>query len=297
MTHTTDFLSKLKPTEPVRQVTAAEIQRKWDLISQAMASCGAKGTMIQAVPGPRVTRFELEISKADAKKLCKQLGQSVSNNSLLARWISENILSLEIPNDVPQTISAYELFHSDQWQNTQMTLPIMLGMGDNYAPVMIDLATAPHLLMAGCTGTGKSVCMQMALASLMLKYSSDDLKFLIFDIKAVEFTRMTGSPYLLSPVITAIDQAAEELESLEKEMKRRFQLRQRPKSEILQNTTRKATDRCRTLLPSWMSLLTSCALKNTRLSSGLSTGLHRAVDVWAYTLFFPLSDLMSGCFH
>ena len=224
MTHSTDFLSKLKPTEAVQQVTAAEIQRKWDLISQSMASCGANGTMIQAVPGPRVTRFELEISKADAKKLCKQLGQSVSANSLLARWTSEKRLSLEIPNDVPQTVSACELFHSDQWKNTQMTLPIMLGMGDNYTPVMLDLATAPHLLIGVCTGTGKSVCMQIVLASLMQKHSPDELKFLICDMKAVEFTWMSASPYLFRPVITAIDQAAEELDSLEKEMKRRFQL-------------------------------------------------------------------------
>jgi S-DNA-T family DNA segregation ATPase FtsK/SpoIIIE len=175
-----ELIERLNPTVPVEPVTADEIQRKCTDIESIMKELGLTGKIIRAVPSPNVVRFEIEAETDQGgnippsyQLLCKKIDKKISFKQRVKRNGSR--LFLEIPNDRREFVPARHLFGSEQWQNTTMMLPVMLGVGDYYAPVMFDLAEATHCLIAGGVGGGKHCCAQMLLTSLMLKHSPEEV--------------------------------------------------------------------------------------------------------------------------
>ena len=131
---------------------------------------------------------------------------------------------LEIPNDCQTTVTAGELFRLPIWKLAQATLPLMLGKGWCGDPNILDLTRAPHLLIAGCTGSGKSILLDSCIISLMFRHTPDELKLILVDSKIVEFCKYNDLPYLQFPVINSTNDTLQALQWLNMEMDRRYKV-------------------------------------------------------------------------
>lgn len=134
------------------------------------------------------------------------------------------LLDKEVPNGHFNIVTANELFHSTEWHETQATLPMMLGKSIGGDIKLLDLAKAPHLLIAGTTGAGKSVQMDLFLCSLMFRYMPNELKLILADPKVVELDKYKKLPYLQLPVINTTEEMLNTLQWLTMEMERRYEL-------------------------------------------------------------------------
>ena len=149
--------------------------------------------------------------------------KAVSIN-ILAPIPGKNAIGIETPNNNHVPVSMREMLESKEWANTKAQLPIALGEDLYHKPIITDLAKAPHLLIAGCTGSGKSVCINSIIASLLYKFSPEQLRFIMVDPKRVELQQYNELPHSFVPVITDPRKAVSILQWLVKEIDRRYQL-------------------------------------------------------------------------
>ncbi|MFO7633024.1 MAG: DNA translocase FtsK, partial [Caldilinea sp.] len=135
-----------------------------------------------------------------------------------------NYVGVEVPNQASNVVGLKELMESDAFSEKKRTLPIALGEDVKGQPIVSDMARMPHLLIAGATGSGKSVCINSIIACLLLTHTPDNLRLLMIDPKMVELSIYNGVPHLLSPVVTEVDKASGVLFWAVKEMERRYTL-------------------------------------------------------------------------
>ena len=119
-----------------------------------------------------------------------------------------NFVGVEVPNKVMKPVSVRSLLEDPLWIKSKYHIPLMLGKNISGKTMIIDLASAPHLLIAGATGSGKSVCMNVLILSMLFRYGPDDLKLILIDPKMVEFAAYKKLPHLLTPVIVETDKVA-----------------------------------------------------------------------------------------
>ncbi|MCK4500036.1 DNA translocase FtsK, partial [Candidatus Babeliales bacterium] len=143
---------------------------------------------------------------------------------ILAPIPGKNAVGFEIAHTKPQCVFFDELLFSDEWTKSKAVLPLVLGSDGTGQPIVEDLAQMPHLLVAGATGSGKSVCMHAILSSLLMSCSPDDLKLVLIDPKRLEFSPYKDIPHLLFPVITHTEKAASALKWLVGEMEQRYEM-------------------------------------------------------------------------
>jgi DNA segregation ATPase FtsK/SpoIIIE, S-DNA-T family len=200
------------------------------LLEQTLKEYNIKADVVGIVSGPVVTLFELQpapgVKVGSITNLAKDLARSMS--VLAVRVVDiipgKSVIGIEIPNPVQESISFREVLSSDVYQNTNMTLPLVMGKDTAGRPVVADLAKMPHALVAGQTGSGKSVGVNAMIVSLLYHATADEVKFIMIDPKMLELSVYEGIPHLLAPVVTDMSEAANALRWCVVEMERRYQL-------------------------------------------------------------------------
>jgi len=184
----------------------------------------------QAQPGPVITRFELEpapgIKVSQINSLDKDIARGLSVKSVRVVDVipGKSVIGMEIPNVTREMIFLSELLRSREYDRSPSVLTLALGKGISGQPVVADLARMPHLLVAGTTGSGKSVAVNAMVLSLLFKASPQDLRMLMIDPKMLELSVYDGIPHLLAPVVTDMKEAANGLRWCVAEMERRYKL-------------------------------------------------------------------------
>ncbi|MCG6938945.1 MAG: DNA translocase FtsK 4TM domain-containing protein [Gammaproteobacteria bacterium] len=203
------------------------------LVEIKLADFGVEVEVVAVHPGPVITRFEMEpapgIKASKITSLSKDLARSLSVPSILVVEVipGKTCVGLEIPNEHREIVSLSEILMSKRYDKS--TSPLTLGLGKDIAghPVVADLAKMPHLLVAGTTGSGKSVCVNALLMSLLYKSKPDQVRLILVDPKMLELSVYQGIPHLLTPVVTDMKEAANALRWCVGEMESRYELMSR----------------------------------------------------------------------
>ncbi len=207
-----------------------DIKANANIIKRTLQNFGIDVEMDEVSIGPSVTRYSLK--PAEGVKLSKILGlQNNLSLALAAHPIrieapipGKSLVGIEIPNTVKTTVGLGTLLMQDEYQKSEKPLTVALGKGISGKSYFSNLAKAPHMLIAGATGSGKSVTIHAIIASLLYRNSSDNLKFIMIDPKRVELTMYNKIPHLLTPVITDAKKAILSLKWAAKEMERRYNI-------------------------------------------------------------------------
>jgi S-DNA-T family DNA segregation ATPase FtsK/SpoIIIE len=215
----------LKPTE-----TKEELMANARLMQQTLAQFDIEVSPGDITKGPTITRYELH--PAPGVKLEKIVG--LSNNiaaalkaeriNILAPVPGKSSVGVEVPNAVKTKVMVRDLFESEEWRVTKARIPVALGKDVYGVPIIADLAEMPHLLIAGSTGSGKSVCINAIIASLLYRFPPDKLRFVMIDPKVVELQQYNPLPHLVVPVVTDPKKVILALRWVVNEMEKRYQI-------------------------------------------------------------------------
>jgi len=200
------------------------------LIERKLADFGVEVKVLAAYPGPVVTRYEIEpatgVKGSQIVGLAKDLARALSLISIrvVETVPGKSCMALELPNPVRQTVCLSEIIGSKVYHNLHAPLAIALGKDILGLPIVVDLAKMPHLLVAGTTGSGKSVGINAMILSLVYKSEPQDVRLILIDPKMLELSVYAGIPHLLAPVVTDMTKAANALHWCVGEMEKRYQL-------------------------------------------------------------------------
>lgn len=188
----------------------AEIEAKKEVLQETLDSFSIDATAGESTSGPRVTLYEIKpapgVKVERISSLSNNIAMSLKAESLriLTPIPGKDTVGIEVPNSSSSAVYLRDLFASKTWKNSRETIPLALGKKINGKPAILDLASAPHLLIAGATGSGKSVCMNTIILSMLYKFTPDELKLIMVDPKVVEFSGYNSLPHLVTPVITQV---------------------------------------------------------------------------------------------
>ena len=224
-------LSILKdPVNNVRLDSEEEMKAQGDILTQKLLDFGISGIVRAIQPGPVVTMFEFEpvagtrVSKIASLESDLALSMSALSIRIIAPIPGKNAVGIEIPNKNRQSVSIKELLQTSEFKNSKSPLTVALGKDVTGRPYMSDIRKMPHLLVAGTTGSGKSVGINTMICSILYKSSPDEVKFIMIDPKMVELSIYDGIPHLMAPVVTDTRLAASVLKNVVAEMTRRYTL-------------------------------------------------------------------------
>ena len=209
--------------------TVAEISRKRDIITRTLREFGIAGEVTDHAVGPRVTRFEITLAPCVRVKKIAQITDNLAMElcaaglRVLVPMRGRKTVGVEVPRPAAEAVFTRDLMESEAWKGGGEQIPILLGETWNGAPVIVDLAAAPHILMGGVTGSGKSVCLESLVASLLFRFSPEELKLVMIDPKRIEYYDFRWLPHLLAPVICDRRKAAGALNWTVGEIERRFE--------------------------------------------------------------------------
>ena len=198
-------------------------------IEKILLDFGIDGKITKINNGPVVSLYEFEpapgVKVSKIINLSDDLARNTSSTSARVSIIpGKNTVGIEIPNESRESVYLREIISSERFQKKEINLPISLGKSISGVPVVGDLTAMPHLLIAGTTGSGKSVCINTIIISLLYRLSPDLCKFILIDPKMLELSAYEGIPHLLSPVITDSKKAASALNWTVREMNNRYKL-------------------------------------------------------------------------
>lgn len=211
-------------------VTDKEINEKIGILEETLASFGIPAHVTQVTVGPAITRYEIQppagvkVSRIVGLADDLALALAAPQVRIEAPIPGRAAIGIEVPNRKTATVHLRELLESKEFQQSPSRLTVALGKDIAGAPVVADLAQMPHLLVAGATGSGKSVCINTIVASILFKATPDEVKFILIDPKMVELITYNGIPHLITPVVTSPKKAAGILHWAVKEMERRYEL-------------------------------------------------------------------------
>lgn len=236
-------VEKILELNAVREVSEQEIRRKMRIIEDTLRSFGVPGRVVEVNQGPTVTQFGVEpgyVERQDRKGHPTRVKVRVSKIGALSSDLSlalaaapiriqapvpgRSMIGIEVPNDKVSLVPLRRVMESEQFRRGSSPLKLALGQDVSGQPVVADLARMPHLLIAGATGSGKSVCINSLVTCLLLNNSPQQLRMLMIDPKMVELVNFNGLPHLLSPVVVEVQQVVGILRWLLREMDRRYKL-------------------------------------------------------------------------
>jgi len=198
-------------------------------IEKILLDFGIDGKITKINNGPVVSLYEFEpapgVKVSKIINLSDDLARNTSSTSARVSTIpGKNTVGIEIPNDSRESVYLKEIVGNEKFQKKEIKLPIAIGKSISGMPIIGDLTSMPHLLIAGTTGSGKSVCINTIIVSLLYRLSPDLCKFILIDPKMLELSAYEGIPHLLSPVITDSKKAASALGWTVREMNSRYKL-------------------------------------------------------------------------
>ncbi len=234
-------LSLLEKGKEVAGESLDIISASKKVLQATLDSFKVDGQVVDHVTGPRVTRFEISLSPG--VKVDKVTG--IANNismDLQAESIriqapipGKNTIGIEVPNSTIATIPLRAIMESESWKISKAEVPVILGKEVSGKISILDLTRAPHLLIAGATGSGKSVCIHTIILSLLYKFSPFDMKIIMVDPKMVEFNYYSTLPHLITPVVTNPKKVPAALHWAVNEMERRYKIFSKLKARNLQS--------------------------------------------------------------
>ena len=219
------------PTEGVQTDKAREeILASSAILEKKLLDFGIEGRVVQVLPGPVITLFEYEPAPGIKVSRIVSLADDLSlamrcvGLRILAPVPGKPVVGIEIPNLRRETIYFKDVMTSDVFQESQSNLTLVIGKDITGEPAVQDLATTPHLLMAGSTGSGKSVGLNAMICSILLNATPDEVKMIMIDPKMLELSIYDGIPHLISPVVTNPKKAAAALQWAVNEMESRYKM-------------------------------------------------------------------------
>ena len=242
-----DFLTK--PPKKKAEINEAEIDKKIKILIEKLKQFKIEGDVVRYYVGPVVTTFEfkplphIKVSKILALQDDLAMALKAKSIRIQAPIPGKDVVGIEIPNEKQETIYLREILESDIFKKSKSPLTLALGKDIVGAPFVTDLAKLPHLLIAGTTGSGKSVGINAMILSLLYRNSPDELKFVMIDPKMLEFSIYNDIPHLLTPVITEPKKAIVALNAMVKEMERRYKLMAKMKVKNIENYNKKADEK------------------------------------------------------
>ncbi|MDP0596405.1 MAG: DUF87 domain-containing protein, partial [SAR86 cluster bacterium] len=207
-----------------------ELNQLADLLEVKLDEFGVEAKVTSVIPGPVVTRFEIQPAPGTKASKITNIAQDIAR-SLAVKSVrvvevieGKSVVGVEIPNTNRKMVRLTEILSSDVFNKSVSPLSLALGQDIAGKPIVVDLAKMPHLLVAGTTGSGKSVGINAMLLSLLFKSDPKDVRLIMIDPKMLELSVYEGIPHLLTPVITDMTDAANGLRWCVAEMDRRYKL-------------------------------------------------------------------------
>ena len=239
------------------------------ILEKKLSDFGVEGRVVEVMPGPVITMYELE--PAPGVKINKIVNLSddlalalmAPSIRILAPIPGKSVIGIEIPNLKREHVFLKEVLDNDSFLESSFRLPIALGVNFVGTPVVADLTKMPHLLIAGTTGSGKSVALNAMICSILFKAQPDDVKFLMIDPKRLELSSYEGIPHLMHPVVVDPKKASQVLRWTVEEMERRYR--------ILNDLKAKSIDAYNELLLKGLKSKTVLALPKKNIESDLET--------------------------
>lgn len=219
-----------RPDKAVNPIDPADLERVSRLVETKLLDFNVEANVVGVHPGPVVTRFELDLAPgvkvSKITGLAKDLARSLSAISVRVVEVipGKSFIGLELPNKHREIVRLSEVIGDEVFDNSKSPLTMVLGKDIAGKSVVADLAKMPHLLVAGTTGSGKSVGVNVMICSLLYKSTPDDVRFLMIDPKMLELSIYEGIPHLLTEVVTDMKDAANGLRWCVGEMERRYKL-------------------------------------------------------------------------
>ncbi len=224
-------LDLLEEAPPAQETVSNEtLEYTSRLIERKLADFGVSAKVLAAYPGPVITRYEIEpavgVKGAQIVNLIKDLARALSVVSIrvVETIPGKSCMGLELPNPRRQVVKLVEILSSATYNDTAGALTLALGKDIAGKPIVADLARMPHLLVAGTTGSGKSVAVNAMILSLLYKAEPKDVRLILIDPKMLELSMYEGIPHLLAPVVTDMKLAPNALNWCVGEMERRYRL-------------------------------------------------------------------------
>jgi len=224
-------LSLLDDAPPVQETVSVQtLEFTSRLIEKKLSDFGVEAKVVAAYPGPVITRYEIEpatgVKGSQIVNLARDLARSLSLTSIrvVETIPGKNYMGLELPNPKRQIVRLTEILSSKIYHDSASSLTVALGKDIAGNPICADLAKMPHLLVAGTTGSGKSVGINATILSLLYKSDPNDVRMILIDPKMLEMSVYEGIPHLLAPVVTDMRQAGHALNWAVAEMERRYKL-------------------------------------------------------------------------
>jgi DNA segregation ATPase FtsK/SpoIIIE, S-DNA-T family len=220
-------LLTVPPKSPNKAMDQAALEKNARFLETVLQDFGVDGRIVEVRPGPVVTLYELEpapgIKSSRVIGLADDIARSMSAISARVAVVpGRNVIGIELPNKSREVVYLRDLMASDSFERSTGPLPLVLGKDISGAPVITDLAPMPHLLIAGSTGSGKSVGLNAMILSLLYRLTPEQCRFIMIDPKMLELSIYDGIPHLLSPVVTEPKKAIVALKWAVREMDERY---------------------------------------------------------------------------
>ncbi len=215
----------VKPTE-----SKEELMSNARLMQSTLSQFDIEVALGDITKGPTITRYELHPAPGVRLEKIAALGNNIAaalkaeRINILAPVPGKSSVGVEVPNAVKTKVIMRDLLESEEWIHTKARIPLALGKDVYGQPIIADLAEMPHLLIAGSTGSGKSVCINSIIASLLVRFSPDQLRFVMIDPKVVELQQYNGLPHLVVPVVNDPKKVILALRWVVNEMEKRYQI-------------------------------------------------------------------------
>jgi S-DNA-T family DNA segregation ATPase FtsK/SpoIIIE len=222
-------LSLLAPAEEQMPVDEAELKDRARQLTEKFQEFGVGGEVVAIHPGPIITTFEFKpdagIKVSKVTNLVDDLSMALRADSMrIERLAGKSTIGIEVPNSRRETIRLREILEDESFTASRGRLPLALGKGIDGTSYSSTLERMPHLLIAGATGSGKSVALNAMIASILFRSTPDEVKFIFIDPKMLELGIYEGIPHLICPVVTDASRAARVLRWAVREMTRRYEL-------------------------------------------------------------------------
>ena len=219
-----------RPNRSDNPIDPAELEQISRLVEEKLLEFGVKAEVVGVFPGPVITRFELNlapgIKASKVSGLSQDIARSLSAKSVRVVEVIEgkSVIGIELPNKFRETVFFADVISDKKFADSTSNLAMAIGSDISGKPVVADLAKMPHLLVAGTTGSGKSVAVNTMIVSILYKSSPEEVRMIMIDPKQVELSVYNGIPHLLSEVVTDMKEAANALRWCVGEMERRYKL-------------------------------------------------------------------------